>query len=76
MLYVWPPARPPLGELCTETVTISADGSLVVKDFPSRDDPKYLEYLEKSFLAGLTKKHENPDLCTTGVDGVTAVTRG
>ena len=41
-----------------------ADGSPVVKDFPSRDDPKYLEYLEKSFLAGLTKKDENPDLCT------------
>ena len=54
---------PPLGELCTETVTMSADGSPVVKDFPSWDDHTNLEYLEKSFLAGLTKKDENPDLC-------------
>ena len=43
---------------------MSAHGSPVVKGFPSRDDPKYLEYLEKSFLAGLIKKDENPDLCT------------
>ena len=40
---------PPLGLNCTSVIKM-AEAKPVVKDFPSRDDPKYLEFLEKSFL--------------------------
>ena len=44
--------RPPFGRFCPSSVsTMSKDGKPITGDFLNRDDPKYLQYLEESFMA-------------------------